>query len=83
LVQHIAGKSKKGDNIRSIVRKEFQKNAGVTDPVVIDQLKSNAIRGLANYLMIESTSKDAKLQKFANSFASKEASNLKDSEEKK
>lgn len=83
LVQHIAGKSKKGDNIRQIVRKEFQKNAGLTDPARIEQLKSNAVRGLANYLMIESTSKDAKLQKFANTFASKEASNLKDSDASK
>lgn len=78
LVQHIAGKSKKGDTIRTIVRREFQKNAKLEDPAMIDQLKSNAIRGLANYLMIESTNKDARLQKFANNFASKEASNLKE-----
>lgn len=82
LVQHIAGKSKKGENIRQIVRREFQKNAELTDPVKIDQLKSNAVRGLANYLMIESTSKDAKFQKFANNFASKEASDLKNAEGK-
>lgn len=76
LVQHIAGKSKKGDNIRVIVGKEFRKNAALTDPVQIEQLKSHAIRGLANYLMIEATNKDARFQKSVNNFSRKEASDL-------
>jgi hypothetical protein len=77
LVQHIAGKSKKGDSIRKIVRQEFKKNSGLTDHTQIEHLKSHAVRGLANYLMIESTAKDAKLQKSANTYANKLADDLK------
>jgi hypothetical protein len=75
-VNHIAGKSNKGVQLRKIVKNEFLKNAKVDDPVKIDSLKSNAVRGLANYLMIESTNKDQRLQQFANTFAKKEASGL-------
>ena len=77
LVQHIAGKSKKGQNLRSIVRAEFRKNMKQTDPAIIDNLKSNAIRGLANYLMIESTGKDKRLQTLADNYATKTAETLK------
>lgn len=77
LTQHIAGKSKKGSNIKGIIRNEFRKNMKVTDPVLIENLKSNAIRGLANYLMMESSNKDQKLQTFANNYATKTAQEMK------
>lgn len=72
LVRHIAGASAKGQNIRKVLGAEFRKNAHVTDPAKVESLKSNAVRGLANYLMIESSSKDPRLQKFANTYAQKE-----------
>eukprot|EP01031_Cornospumella_fuschlensis_P029848 gene29848-36038_t len=72
LVKHIAGRSQKGENIRRVLRHEFRKNATLEDPAKVEQLKSNAVRGLANYLMIESASKDARLGKQANIFAEKE-----------
>lgn len=62
LVVHIAGNSKKARNIKSIVRSEFRKNADIVDPVRIEALKSNAVRGLANYLMIKSIDKDTKFK---------------------
>lgn len=77
LIKHIAGKSKKGIILQKIVRTEFIKNAAVEDPVKIESLKSNAVRGLANYLMIESTAKDSRLQKFSNDYVQKEAHSIK------
>jgi hypothetical protein len=72
LVNHIAGRSAKGEKLRKILHSEFRKNANVEDPIKVESLKSNAVRGLANYLMITSTAKDPKLQQFANSYAEKE-----------
>lgn len=77
LVNHIAGKSKKGVALRKIVKGEFVKNAKVGDPVRIDALKSNAIRALANYLMMESANKDKKFQNIANTFTKNAADELK------
>jgi hypothetical protein len=76
LVNHIAGKSKKGVLLRKIVKSEFMKNSKIEDPVRIENLKSNAIRGLANYLMIESASKDERLQKGVNAYAQKQADEM-------
>mmetsp|Transcript_14954 Transcript_14954/g.16186 ORF Transcript_14954/g.16186 Transcript_14954/m.16186 type:complete len:110 (+) Transcript_14954:33-362(+) len=76
LVQHIAGKSKKGQSLRGIIRNEFRKNMQVSDPALIENLKSNAIRGLANYLMIESTAKDKRLQTSANAYAAKSVKDI-------
>lgn len=64
--------------LRGIVKKEFIKNAAVEDPVKVESLKSNAIRGLANYLMMESTAKDARLQKFSTNYVQKEVDSIKD-----
>lgn len=64
--------------LRGIVKKEFIKNAKVEDPVQVESLKSNAIRGLANYLMMESTAKDSRLQKFSTNYVQKEVDSLKD-----
>ena len=62
--------------LRNIVKNEFLKNANIQDPIAIENLKNNAIRGLANYLMIESTSKDQRFQQHAENFVKKEASEL-------
>lgn len=81
LVNHIAGRSKKANNIKKVILTEFRKNAKVNDPVLIDQLKSHAIRGLANYLMMESSSKDPRLQQASSTFSStsvKQAQNVKE-----
>lgn len=76
LAQHIAGKSKKGRSLKEIIRNEFRRNMHETDPHVIENLKSNAIRGLANYLMIESANKDKRLQSVAEDYTSKAAGQL-------
>eukprot|EP01038_Epipyxis_sp_PR26KG_P008966 gene8966-12094_t len=77
LIKHIAGtKSNKSKALQVIVKGEFKKNAQVSDPIMIENLKSNAIRGLANYLMIESSNKDKKLKDMANAFALKESKNM-------
>lgn len=82
LVQHIAGKSKKGDNIRNVLRNEFRKNANIEDPVQIEGLKSNAVRALTNYLMIQSINKDQKIQKNASNFMDKETNDIKNYDKK-
>ena len=77
LVQHIAGKSAKGNQLRLIVRNEFKKNAHVEDPQVVENLKCNAIRGLSNYLMLQSFNKDSKLKSKAAAFAQDASQQLK------
>ena len=77
LVNHIAGKSRKGDQLRKIVGGEFRKNSKVEDEERISQLKSNAIRALANYLMIESSTKDLRFRDKTAAFSTREAKNLK------
>jgi uncharacterized protein (UPF0147 family) len=72
LIDHIAGKSVKGQNIRRIVRQEFRKNSHLTDLAHIESCKAMAIRGLSNYLMLESASKDTKFQQRVNKFAEDE-----------
>jgi hypothetical protein len=73
LVEHIAGRSKKGQALKSLIRTEFRKNLQLTDLVVVENLKSNAIRGLANYLMMESANKDQRLKSVAAEFAARTA----------
>ncbi|CAM9293713.1 unnamed protein product [Scytosiphon promiscuus] len=63
LVDHIASKSPKGQQLRLILRNEFKKNMSETDPVKIEALKGGAIRGLSNYLVHESGSNDPQLKK--------------------
>lgn len=76
LIQHIAGNSKKGENLRRIVGGEFRKNAKVADEAVVVLLKSNAIRALANYLMIESSAKDTRFKEKAAAYSAREADTL-------
>lgn len=76
LVKHIAGKSSKGNALRMTINTEFKKNAGETDPHRIEVMKSAAIRGLANYLMMESTAKDARFQQSSQKYNSTQAASL-------
>eukprot|EP01036_Dinobryon_divergens_P027027 gene27027-35736_t len=78
LIHHIAGKnSPKAISLKRIVKAEFKKNAKQTDRQVIESLKSNAVRGLANYLMMEASTKDARLHSLSQSYNSKEAESLR------
>lgn len=77
LVKHIAGNSKKADNIKRIVKGEFKKNSGVTDEAMVMSLRSNAIRGLANYMMMESGSKDNRFREVADKFIKSESDSIK------
>jgi len=52
LVNHVSGRSAKGQNLRRIVGGEFRKNMKEEDPGRIDALKGNAMRALSNYLMV-------------------------------
>ena len=78
LVKHISGKSKKSEAITRIVRNEFKKNAKLEDEDVIEKLKSNAVRGLSNYLMMESAAKDTRFQKQSKDFIKRELDSIKD-----
>jgi len=62
--------------LKTIVRTEFKKNMNITDTSAIETLKSNAVRGLANYMMIESSTKDERLQKHASAFVQKEVDSI-------
>jgi len=83
LVKHVAGNSKKAWSLKGIVGKEFRKNAGVTDPVLVEALKGNAVRALANFLMMESAAKDDKFKSRVATFASNEVASLRDDDNAK
>lgn len=69
LVRYIApGGSPKGVALRSTIKKEFRKNAGLTDPEQIHACKAQAIRGLSNYLLATNAQKDPKVQAAMDSF---------------
>jgi hypothetical protein len=76
LVNHIAGNSRKGQALKKIVRGEFKKNAKVEDPATVEGLKSNAVKALANYLMLESSQKDGRFKQLSNQFYKNEAKDL-------
>ena len=59
-----------------MIRNEFRKNINVKDQQQIEALKSNAIRGLANYLMLESISKDDKMKSRANNYNKSEQDSI-------
>lgn len=77
LIKHISGKSKKSEAVSRIVRNEFKKHAALEDEAAIEKLKSNAIRGLSNYLLMESSSKDERFQKHATTYIKREADSIK------
>jgi len=62
-VRHIAGDSPKGIGLRTMVRGEFRKHAGETDPQALDALRANAVRALSNYMLFESGARDPKVKK--------------------
>ncbi len=57
LVDHVAGKSRKAEAMKVLVRKEFRKNADEIDPDKITQMKQRAQKGIQNYLALEAVSK--------------------------
>jgi len=57
LIDHLAGRSRKGDHMRTLVARQFRKHADVKDLDRIEVLKRNAMSGLANYLTMESLGK--------------------------
>lgn len=74
LVRYVApGSSPKGDALRSMLKKEFRKNAELTDPDKIQVCKSQAIRGLSNYLLATNAQKDPKVQAAMDSFKDRSA----------
>ena len=83
LVNHIAGKSQKGQSLKKVVGGEFRKNRDVTDLEQVEALKGNAVRALANYLMMESATKDERFREKIGKFASNEAATIKDTEKLK
>ena len=83
LVNHIAGKSQKGQSLKKVVGGEFRKNRDVTDLEQVEALKGNAVRALANYLMMESATKDERFREKIGKFASNEAATIKDTEKQK
>ena len=82
LVKHVAGNSKKAVSLKVIVGKEFRKNAAIKDPAVIDALKGNAVRALANFLMMESAAKDEKFKNRITKFAANEVASIQDEDKK-
>jgi hypothetical protein len=72
-VNHVAGASTKGDKLRVIVREEFKKNMNEADPAKVEMLKGGAVRALASYLMIESSSQDTRLNESSKAYLKREA----------
>jgi hypothetical protein len=65
-------------SLQGVLRSEFKRNAAEADEAIVEKLKSNAVRGLSNYLMMESSSKDERFQKRATAFVKREVDSLKD-----
>jgi len=57
LTYHIAANSAKGDGMRQMVRASFRAQMHVTDEAEIARLKLLAVKGLQNYVIMESTDK--------------------------
>jgi hypothetical protein len=62
LVRHIApGTSTKSIALQNSIRQQFKSNKYVEDEQLIEQLKANAVRGLSNYMLYQSATKDTHL----------------------
>ena len=57
LTYHIAANSAKGDGMRQMVRSSFRAQMHVTEAAEIARLKLLAVKGLQNYVIMESTNK--------------------------
>jgi hypothetical protein len=51
----------KAKNIRTVLRSQFELNRDCEDPEKLEDLKGNAIRGIANYITITNSSRDKRL----------------------
>jgi len=66
-LSHIApGESSKALALRQTVRQQFKLHAREKDPTKLDTLKSDAVRGLSNYMLYQSAQKDSQLKKAMN-----------------
>ena len=54
LIDHIAGDTTKGINLKNNLRMQFKLNMKLTDPEIIKIKKENGLRFITNYLVIES-----------------------------
>jgi hypothetical protein len=64
LVRHVApGYSPKARALRQTVRSQFEANRNEKDSTKLDNLKSNAVRALSNYMLFQSAQKEPRLQK--------------------
>lgn len=79
LAHYIASNSPKGHLLKATIRSSFKRHKNETDPVVIESLKGNAVRALANYLMVESGLRDSKLKKSLDAYSESEAESVKHS----
>jgi hypothetical protein len=62
--------------LRKIVKGEFVKNKNEVDEEKIKQLKGNGIRALTNYLVLESSIKDPKMNRRVSEYKATEAASL-------
>jgi hypothetical protein len=61
-VRHIApGTSTKGEALKTTIRQQFKASKNLKDETQIELLKSNAVRGLSNYMLYQSATKDTQL----------------------
>lgn len=72
------GYSPKANALKQTVRSQFEANRHEADPIKIENLKANAIRGLSNYMLYQSAQKDTHLQKAMK----QQLKNVKDEEKK-
>jgi hypothetical protein len=77
LANHVASDSPKGRFIRSSIRSSFKKHMHITDPTLMESLRGNAIRALANYLMAETGLKDEKMKRSIDSYSARELDSVK------
>lgn len=68
--------SPKGLQIKKLIKNEFLKNKNELDSNKVEILKGNAIRALTNYLMIETSLKDSKINQNINKLKSKDIEDL-------
>ena len=79
LVNHIApGQTPKSAAMKSMIRSEFIKNKAEKNEARIEVQQAAAIRALANYMLYESGSKDAKLGKAMKQYHDSSVKSAKD-----